>query len=152
MELNAGGLQLGRQGFAFVLGARERGAELADAAGGGFACGLFQAQGLREHAQFGIELGQGAVAPAHRIGKHELTDDEDQDHEHQHHQQRGEGVDEARPEIQPPAARQTCHGSLRPVGAAAAQRGGDGARQQAQLGAQVLGELRALGGLLGELA
>ncbi|MEZ5466690.1 MAG: hypothetical protein R3F18_03330 [Lysobacterales bacterium] len=67
-------------------------------------CLLFHRQGLGQLRQFQIQRGQSLVAAAERIRQHELTDGEDHQHEHQHHQQRAQGVDKARPEIDRTAA------------------------------------------------
>ena len=103
-QRGAGAVQIEPQGIALAAGTGQRGREFLDGVLGLELCLLFHRQGLGQLRQFQIQRGQSLVAAAERIRQHELTDGEDHQHEHQHHQQRAQGVDKARPEIDRTAA------------------------------------------------
>jgi hypothetical protein len=121
------GVEVQAQRIAFAAGAGERYREFVHLRQRLHFRALFHRQRFRQRGEFGIELRQGLVLAADRIGQHELANGEDQQQEHQHHQQRAERIDEAGPEVDaaPAPCRKRAHASARD--ALAIHRRGDGA-------------------------
>jgi hypothetical protein len=113
----------------------------------------FEGQHLPQRIDLMLQFVQRRVAPGQRRRQVELAGGEDQQDKDDHHQQLRQGIDEARPDVDAARAAGIARGDRhRETGAGSAPaffgEGGDGAGEEADLGAQFL---RGLGPALGQI-